>query len=197
MNKAMSEASIRKISVIGNAGGGKSRLSRKLADHLKLPLTHVDSVQFLADLKIRPFKESVQILREVQNCERWLIDGFGPLDILVERLEKSDRIIFIDLPLWRHYWWITLRQIRSVWWSRPELPAGCREASWSHTQKLFKTLWQVHTKMRPEMRRILSRENLRDKVVIIKKVRDLNPPFCLNFTLPEGVKISDLGDHAL
>ncbi|WP_413570055.1 hypothetical protein ACLWBD_06140 [Bdellovibrio sp. HCB117] len=168
---------IQKISVVGNAGGGKTALSRRLAEIHKLPLTHVDSIQFVAGMNIRPHKESISILTDVQNTDAWVIDGYGPLDIIEKRFRAADRVIFIDFPLWRHYWWCTKRQIQNLWSRREELPEGCNEATWAHTKKLYKTLWQVHTKMRPELLRIFARENLKEKVIYVRTLREWNEIF--------------------
>jgi adenylate kinase family enzyme len=167
-----------KISVIGNAGGGKTTLSRQLAMLHQIPATHVDAIQFVAGMKIRPHAESIEALRKIQNQESWIIDGYGPLDILQERLQASDKIIFIDFPIWRHYWWCTKRQIANLRRrQREELPEGCDEASLEQTLKLYKTLWQVHTKMRPELRRILSREHFKSKTRHVSNIRDWNEIF--------------------
>ena len=167
MNSAM-----QKISVIGNAGGGKSVLSRRLSVHHDVPLTHVDSIQFLPGMKIRPHVESIEILRAVQAKPRWLIDGYGPLDILVERLKASDKIVFIDFPIWRHYWWCTKRQLSNAFSRREELPEGCDEATLAQTRKLYKTLWQVHTKMRPELKRILARPEIKERLIVVETLSE-------------------------
>lgn len=167
-------STIHKLAIIGNSSGGKTRMARRLAQLLELPLTHVDSIQFLEGMKIRPYKESIEIITGIHNQERWLIDGYGPLDILVKRLELADKIVMIDLPLWRHYWWASKRQIQNLWSRRQELPPGCDELNWQHTVKLFKTIKSSHQQMRPELLRILNRPNLKDKVVMINSMNDWN-----------------------
>lgn len=157
-----------KIAVIGNAGGGKTTLSRHLARHQQLAIYHVDQFQFLPGLQIRPHQETIKMLSDIQRKNDWLIDGYGPLDILIQRLELSDHIIFIDFPLWRHYWWSLKRQFKSLWSPRQELPEGCSEATFKQTYKLFRTIWKVHHLMRPELLRILNRDHLRGKVRIIR-----------------------------
>lgn len=166
-----------KIAVIGNGGGGKTTLSRRLGHIYQVPVTHVDSIQFIPGMQIRPMEETRKILSEITAQENWLIDGFGPLDMIEKRFMIADKIIFIDFPLARHYWWCTKRQIKSLWSRRSELPEGCSEASWAHTVKLFKTLWRVHTQMRPELIRILKRDNLRSKVIFVKTLADWNHAF--------------------
>lgn len=166
-----------KIAVVGNAGGGKTVLSRRLGQRLNIPVTHVDSIQFLPGMIIRPHQESINVLLEVQSTKDWIIDGYGPLDILIKRFEVADRIIFVDFPIWHHYWWCTKRQIQNLWSPRQELPSGCDERSWAHTWKLFKTLWRTHKKMRPELLRIFSREAFAKKVVFIRTMSEWNKIF--------------------
>lgn len=161
-----------KIAVIGNAGGGKTTLSRKLSTQLNSPLHHVDSHQFLTGMQIRPHQETIKILNEIQAHSHWIIDGYGPLDIIEKRFLLADQIIFIDFPLWRHYWWSFKRQVISFWSPRAELPNGCNEANFQQTYKLFRTIWKVHTKMRPELVRILNRPTLREKVRVISSYKE-------------------------
>lgn len=163
---------MKRIAVIGNAGAGKTTLSRLLAKKYNLPITHVDTIQFTAGMNIRPHAESISTLTDIQAQEEWLIDGYGPLDILIQRLNLADQIIFIDFPIWRHYWWATKRQITSLWSPRKELPPNCNDATLQQTLKLYKTIWKVHTQMRPEMLRILSRENFKSKVISIHNLAD-------------------------
>lgn len=169
------ETKINKIAVIGNIAGGKTELSRRLADLHCLPITHVDALQFLPGMLIRPYKETIATLNEITDGqEKWLIDGFGPLDVLEKRLRLADRVVFIDFPIWRHYWWCTKRQLKNCWSPRKELPEGCNELTFEHTKKLFKTLWQIHKKMRPEMTRILNRQNIKDKVIFVRTLNEWN-----------------------
>jgi adenylate kinase family enzyme len=159
---------IHKVAVVGNAGAGKTTLTQSLAQIHGLPITHVDTIQFLAGMKIRPHAESIAQLNAIQAQEKWIIDGYGPLDIIEKRFQAADRVVFIDFPIWRHYWWCTKRQIKNAWSKREELPEGCDEFSYAQTVKLYRTLWTVHTKMRPELLKIFGRENLKHKMVYIR-----------------------------
>lgn len=165
---------IAKVTVVGNAGGGKTRLSRRLSQMHQLPVTHVDGIQFLPGMKIRPQSETREILGEITAQEKWIIDGYGPLDLIEKRFLLTDRIVFVDFSLWRHIWWCVKRQIQSLWTRRAELPESCNEATWSHTFKLFKTLWQIHTKMRPELLRIFGREPFKNKIIHIRSLAQWN-----------------------
>lgn len=177
MEKRTNDSKIHKISVIGNAGGGKTTLSRKLAALHELPLTHVDTIQFIVGMQVRPMVETREALNAITSQEKWLIDGFGPLDLIEKRFQMADRVIFVDFPLSRHWWWCAKRQIKSFWKPREELVEGCNETTIAHTIKLYKTIWKVHTQMRPELIRILERENLRDKVVFVRTLKEWNHLF--------------------
>lgn len=163
-----------KIAIIGNGGGGKTTLSLRLRDIHNLPLTHVDSIQFLAGMKVRNVEETRARLNEVANGEKWIIDGFGPIDVMERRFAMADKVVFVDFPLWRHYWWCTKRQVNAYWKLRAELPEGCSEAGFANTFKLYKTLWRVHRKIRPQLLEIFSRDEMRERVVRVRSVQDWN-----------------------
>ncbi len=167
----MTKESIFKITVVGNAGGGKTLLSRQLSKIHDLPLIHVDAVQFQPGMKIRPQDETRKILLDFTNQEKWIVDGYGPLDLIEKRFLLAERIVFVDFPIWRHFWWCSKRQFQNLWTRRIELPENCNEATWEHTRKLFKTLWQVHTKMRPELLRIFQRDLLKAKLIHIRNLK--------------------------
>jgi len=158
----------KRIAIIGNVASGKTTLARKLSKEKNIEVTHVDSIQFVHDLKIRPYKETIEILTAVQDQKTWIIDGYGPLDILEKRFELADQIIFLDPLIFKNYLRLFLRQIKNIFSPRQELPPDCNEITWSHTVKLFKTIHQMHTKMRPELVRILNRENNKKKLLHIK-----------------------------
>ncbi|MCB0385683.1 MAG: hypothetical protein KDD43_09840 [Bdellovibrionales bacterium] len=163
-----------RIAIIGNGGGGKTALARKIALRRRLPITHVDSIQYLSGFEPRPEEETRQILDKVAAENRWIIDGFGPLDVIERRFERADLIIFVNFPVWRHYWWAAKRQLKSFWHPRSELPQGCSEASIGHTIRLFKILSKVDEHIVPVLEKILSRKDLRDKVIEIKNVEEWN-----------------------
>jgi adenylate kinase family enzyme len=165
---------IQKIAVVGNACAGKTTLSLKLAKIHSLPVTHVDSIQFLSGMVIRPHQESIQMLRSIESGEFWIIEGYGPLDMIEKRFQAADRVVFLDLPLWRLYYWSGIRQIKNVFSKRAELPDGCDELSIAQTRKLFRSIKITHQKMRPELLRIFARPNLCDKVIIVRTVAELS-----------------------
>lgn len=157
-----------RIAVVGNIAGGKTVLSRELSRLHKLPLVHVDSIQFQAGMKIRPLDQTRQALATITAQEDWIIDGYGPLDLLEHRFQLADRIIFVDLPFAQHVFWLLKRQFWSLWRQREELANGCNEATLEHTRQLYRRLRVMHTKMRPELLKLLSKEAFKGKLVWIQ-----------------------------
>ena len=90
--------------VVGNGGGGKSTLSRALAKRHNLTWCSVDQIQWAPDWEPVPDEVVVERLRSVIAGDRWIIDGWGPWPSLEERMQVSDTLIFVDLPVWMHFW---------------------------------------------------------------------------------------------
>lgn len=169
----MENTKVKRLFIAGNIAGGKTRLSHFLSKKYNLPVTHVDSIQFLPGMLVRPMDETRARLLEIENREFWIIDGYGPFDMIEKRIEKSDQVIFIDLPLWRHFFWLLKRQLISAFFPRAELPEGCDEFTWEQTRKLFKTLWGMHFQMRPQMLRILNKPEFKNKFFHIQSKKTL------------------------
>lgn len=141
-----------RIAILGNAGGGKTTLARRLARRLDLPVVHVDAVQYRSGWRRTPEAECDAILREAAARSRWIIDGFGSDAVMQERIERADTVILVDFPLWRHYLWAARRQWAARRGPRDELPEGCPEFSLVYTFRLFTVMWRVHRDYTPRFR---------------------------------------------
>lgn len=172
----MSEAvkKLQKISVIGNPCTGKTTLSRALAAQYELPLIHVDSIQFLPEMKLRDPTETRKVLIEYSLGDEWIIDGLGPLKIIEDRFQKSDLVLVIRIPFWRNVLWIFKRQLKSLFFPREELPENSKEATFEQTVKLFRNMWNVQNGLWIQLDRIFLRDIYKNKVRYIRSVRELN-----------------------
>lgn len=92
-----------KVAVFGNTGGGKSTLSKRLADMTGLPWIPLDSLQYLPGGAEVPHTEFKATHNALLQQDQWIIDGFGSLDTLWNRLDAADTLVYLDLTVLQHY----------------------------------------------------------------------------------------------
>jgi len=116
---------VRRVSVVGTSGVGKSTFASGLALVLGAPFLELDSWQHQADWTPLPVEEFRARVALVADGECWVIDGnYGRVQDLV--WARADTVIWIDLPrltVMRRIIWRTLRRVGG----RVELWNGNRE----------------------------------------------------------------------
>jgi adenylate kinase family enzyme len=158
-----------RIAVIGNGGGGKSTLCQKLGATLHLPVHAIDSVQFKPGWVPAPLADVRAAHDRWLAEDRWIIDGWGEWSLIEQRFAAADIIIFVDFPLWRHFWWATKRAVASMWHRLSDEPEGC---SYAQVQvRMYKTLWRVHHRLRPRLVALLA--GYRERVWHVQSRRQL------------------------
>lgn len=164
-----------RVSVVGNAGGGKSTLARRLGERHGLPCHEVDALLWRPDWEPAPEADYEAAHEALIEGERWVIDGLGRLESLPRRLERSTEIVFVDLPLWQHFWLAAERQIA---WARGELehrPGGAEVMP--PTERLFRAIWTLDREWMPRVRTLVeARETAGARVFRIDTVEDLGNP---------------------
>lgn len=138
-----------RVCVIGNAGGGKSTLCKKLGKAKGLPVYALDKLQWNRGWIPTEPAEFERRHEELLSRERWIIDGFASWRSIERRFEAADTIIFVDLPLWVHYWWAAKRQFMTIFRPRPDFPEGCPMLPM--TSQLMKMIWRIHRRDRPRL----------------------------------------------
>ena len=103
---------MRKVAVFGNAGGGKSTLARRLTELTGLPLYPLDTIKYRAGGGEVPHDEYLKIHTDLLGRDEWIIDGFGCVASAWERFSAADTLVYIDLPLFTHYRWVTKRLVK-------------------------------------------------------------------------------------
>jgi adenylate kinase family enzyme len=171
---------MRRVVVIGNSGGGKSTLARRVAAQLGCPHVEVDSLLWQPGWRLTPVETYEAEHDRLIAQERWIIDGLGRQESIPRRLSRSTDIVLIDMPLWMHFWLAAERQLQ---WAADGLkhpPAGI--AQMPRTEVLFRTIWEVDQTWMPEVRSLVAVEEERGKHVSrLASVSDLE-----NFGLPES-----------
>jgi adenylate kinase family enzyme len=144
---------MQRIAVIGNAGGGKSTLARRLAALRALPYVEIDALLWRPGWQLTPADLYEAEHDRLIAQESWVIDGLGRMESLDPRLRRATDIILVDLPLWMHFWLAAERQIA---WTKGEIahpPAGASQMP--PTEALFRTIFEVDRDCMPEVRRLV------------------------------------------
>ena len=145
---------MKKVAVFGNAGGGKSTLARRLAELTGLPLYPLDVIQYpTGDAKI-PHEEYRRIHAELLGRDAWIIDGYGCRESAWERFTAADTLVYVDLPLTRHFTWITKRLLAGMF----KTPEGWPEGSpmIRSTISSYRVLWLCHRHLTPKYRELVA-----------------------------------------
>lgn len=141
---------MKRISVIGNAAGGKSTLTRNLARTMDLPRFEVDAFQWADDWTALPQDVYWASHEAIVTQDRWLLDGFGSWPSVERRFERAEAIILIDLPLWVHFWLAAERQNDWHRGNSGDKPAGHKAPP--DTKALFEMIWRVDRDAMPRLR---------------------------------------------
>ena len=88
---------MKKVIVIGCAGGGKSYFSRKLRDVTKLPLYHLDNIYWKEDGTTLEKAIFYGKLGKLLELDEWIIDG-NYKSTMEQRMQACDTVFFLDFP---------------------------------------------------------------------------------------------------
>ena len=170
---------MRKIAVFGNAGSGKSRLARRLAEATGLPLYCLDLIQFRAGRywpeekgggKI-PDDEYLEVHADILKRDAWIIDGYGSVASAWERFAAADTLVYIDLPLMTHYWWVTSRFAKGLFRNPPGWPEN--SPVWASTLDSYRVVWRCHRLLTPRYRQLVADASSSKRVHHLKSAAEI------------------------
>jgi adenylate kinase family enzyme len=149
---------MRRVSVRGTSGSGKTTTSRRLAELLGVPFIELDALHHgpnWAEPTPEEFRARVEAAI-VEAPDGWVIDGSYASKLGDLVLERADTLVWLDLPLhvclrrlWRRTWGRIIR--------REDLWSGNRESIYTAfvmKDSLFAWTIKQH---RPGRRRLLER----------------------------------------
>lgn len=141
-----------RIFITGNAGAGKTTLSKKVSEILRINNFGLDTVVWKAGWKATPAEERIKLIAEIIKPQNWIIDGVSK-----DVLKAADTIVFLDFPRRISYWRVLKRNWRYLFKSRPELPENCPEIL--IIKRLIKIIWDFHSKVRPSIFNYINENN--------------------------------------
>lgn len=153
---------MRRVAVFGNAGGGKSTLARQLSEITHLPLHSLDTIKYKPGGGEVSHDEYLQVHSELLRGDEWIIDGFGCVPSAWERFSAADTLIYVDLPLFTHYVWVTKRLVKSL----IVTPEGWPENSpiLRGTLNSYRVLRLCHEKLTPKYREFVAEQSIHKRV---------------------------------
>lgn len=119
-------------------GSGKSTLSRRLHQITGLPLVHLDREYWQPNWVETVPDEWAAKVEAIATQDAWIIDGNygGTMDL---RMEKADKVIFMDRSRWLCLFRVLKRTLLSYGKSRPDMAEGCRERfSWGFLLYIYR-----------------------------------------------------------
>jgi adenylate kinase family enzyme len=145
---------MKKVAVFGNAAGGKSTLARRVAELTGLPLYPLDTIQYRTGGGTVPHEQYLKTHADLLSRDQWIIDGLGCVPSAWERFAAADTLVYIDLPLFTHYKWVTKRFLQGLFVT----PEGWPEDSpiWSSTLDSYRVVWLCHRRLTPKYRQLVA-----------------------------------------
>jgi adenylate kinase family enzyme len=164
---------MKRVAVFGNAGGGKSTLARNLAAITGLPLHVLDIVQFPGGGdKAKISKDNyLKLHADLIGRDEWIIDGFENMTLAWERFARADTLVYVDLPLATHYWFVTKRLVKGLFTNPPGWPANT--PVWASSMDSYKVLWRCHRGLTPKYRQYVAEMAATKRVHHLKSLAEM------------------------
>lgn len=160
---------MRRIVILGCAGGGKSTLARRLGRHLGLPVVHLDRLFWRPGWTwpdITCFRARVA---EAIAGEAWISDGNYVLTSFDLTVQRADTIIILERPRWLCLFRVLRRSLSRR--QRPDLPQGCREKlDW----QLLSYVWRYRKLGGPRMEAGLLVHAAQAQVIRLRSEGEIN-----------------------
>jgi len=166
---------MKKVAVFGNAGGGKSTLSKRLSKITSLPLHVLDKIQYQPGGIEVPSEDYQRAHQEILATDQWVIDGFGCMETLWLRLSEADTLVFVDLPLYVHFWWVTKRLI--IGYFKPPISWPERSPILKSSINSYRVLWLCHKHLTSRYREYIEHAQSTKSVYHIRSAKQISEFF--------------------
>ena len=162
---------MQKVAVFGNAGGGKSTLSKRLSEITGLPLHILDKIKYRPGGSEAPDEEYQHTHQQILLSDHWIIDGLGSMETLWPRLDAADSLVYIDLPIALHFWWVTKRMVTGFF----QPPDGWPERSpiLKSSINSYQALWLCHKYLTPRYRKYVKQAERNKSVYHLRSTEQI------------------------
>lgn len=148
---------MKKITIIGNGGAGKSTLALALGESTGIPVHHLDQLIWRPDWQAISELEFQRVHDQLVNEKSWIIEGVGYDSTIANRFDHSDAIIYLDFPIHVHFYWAIKRGLKSLF----KKPAGWADGCQPLTKlvPMLRIIWDIHRNTRPYLLTLLARQD--------------------------------------
>jgi adenylate kinase family enzyme len=124
---------VRRVSVVGNTGSGKSTVAAALAARLGAPCVELDAVFHQPGWTELPVEEFRARVADAAAGESWVIDGnYTAVRDLV--WARADTVVWLDLPRSAVMWRVVSRTVRR---------AARRQELWNGNREPWSNFWSL------------------------------------------------------
>lgn len=117
LKKYIQTKEIKRLYLVGSVGSGKTTLGKKLAEEFHIPFYEMDNLIFerLETGDRRREDDEIGLLLETIFEEKvWLIEGTCLRDIIQPVFDKSQALIFLEVPYYKRIYRFTKRFLKQV-----------------------------------------------------------------------------------
>lgn len=162
---------MRRITIIGCGGSGKSHLARTLAAKLGVRPTHLDTLYYDSDWNPLPAEQFAELQRELVTGPQWVIDGNYASSLPI-RLAAADTVIFLDLPALSCLWGILQRRLRHGSGQHDAVGVYNR-ITWGFVRYIL----SYRKRMRPRVQQLIA-DHAPDAEVVVLRSRRAGTRYC-------------------
>ncbi len=159
-----------RILITGNAGSGKTTLSKHVAKKLGLKQYGLDKIVWKEGWQKTAPDERSKKIAELVRKKSWVIDG---VDFQV--MKAADIVVFLDFPRRTCYWRTLKRNPRYFFTSRPDLPPRSPEIL--IIPYLLKLIWRFPRRVKPK---ILKEKRLRNPETFVHITSNKELPYWMD-----------------
>ena len=142
---------VRRVSVVGNAGSGKTRVAQRLAAVLGVPHVELDAIHHLRGWEAIDPEQFAAVVEDLTSAEGWVVDGnYRTVVVDGPVWRRADTVVWVDLPRRTVMYRVIARTLRRVI-RREELWNGNREPfrnlyAWDPYKSIIRWSWTQHAK---------------------------------------------------
>lgn len=123
---------MKRVSVVGSSGSGKTTVARRLAETLGVPYVELDALHWGVNWCAATDAELSGRVRAATAGAAWVVDGNYWSKVGPEVWTRADTVVWVNPPRWRAVWQSVTRTVHR---------AATREELWAGNRESWRGLW--------------------------------------------------------